>query len=386
MGSTVLVDAGPSPKETDLRELLEYLHRSYRVETSQNTNGLQSQIVRTGGAVPSSVVLLETALTTWIRSSISERGENYLVRGSAGQINRRFTLIPYITILRPEITLSPNKGLYIVLLFHQELDCVWLSLNQGFQQFNERFGLRGARTALVRASSLFSLALSAIPGFQSGSIDLGASYPFGKGYEAGAIVSKRYELPPVADIAEQLQYDLNRLLDLYDSVSAELAGDTSIAGFFGNVDETVYQEQVNKLSATVNVRLVDAPRRPVPNRILGSTERYPRNPAIAAAAIHSAGHICEARCGTPMFLSAATGLTYVEAHHLVPLYVQPQFSDVSLDVYANVVALCPACHARIHRGAMAVREPLISQLFLNRQSRLDRAGISISMAALNRLY
>jgi 5-methylcytosine-specific restriction enzyme A len=386
LGSTLLVDAGFSPEGANLREFLEYFHRSYRAETSQNTNGTHSQIVRTSVAVPSSVVLLEMTLTAWIRSCIEERGGNYQVRGTAGQVNRRFTLIPYITILRPEITLSPNKGLYIVLLFHQELDCVWLSLNQGFQQFSDRYGLRGARTALANASNLLSLALSPIPGFQAGPIDLGASYPFGKGYEAGAIVSKRYELPPATDIAEQLRTDLNRLLDLYDSVNAELAGDPAVAGLFGSVNEAVYQEQANKLSATVKMRLVDAPRRPVSNRIHGSTERYPRNPAVAAAAIHHAGHTCEARCGIPMFLSAATGLIYVEAHHLVPLYAQPQFSEASLDVYANVVALCPACHAKIHRGSLTAREPLISRLFTDRQSRLDRAGIAISLATLGRLY
>ena len=56
---------------------------------------------------------------------------------------------------------------------------------------------------------------------------------------------------------------------------------------------------------------------------------------------------------------------------------QDQF-DCSLDVYANVVCLCPICHRLLHYGMKKDKEYLSEELFEQRIDRLVVSGIDIS--------
>ena len=49
------------------------------------------------------------------------------------------------------------------------------------------------------------------------------------------------------------------------------------------------------------------------------------------------------------FTSKNTGHFYMEGHHAIPMRHQDKFTK-SLDVYANIVCLCPICHRLLHYG------------------------------------
>ena len=67
----------------------------------------------------------------------------------------------------------------------------------------------------------------------------------------------------------------------------------------------------------------------------------------------------------------------MESHHLIPISFQPNF-EYSLDVYSNIVCLCPICHRQIHYGLINDRKKLLSVLFEKREERLINSGIVIS--------
>jgi len=113
--------------------------------------------------------------------------------------------------------------------------------------------------------------------------------------------------------------------------------------------------------------------------------RYQRNPKVAATALNSANFKCEINREHQTFLSNAKNKPYVEAHHLIPFSNQESY-PFSLDVTANIVALCPNCHRLLHHGRKAEKNTHILMLLEKRRIKLEEKKISISKAALLELY
>ena len=111
---------------------------------------------------------------------------------------------------------------------------------------------------------------------------------------------------------------------------------------------------------------------------------YTRNQIISAHAIEAANYQCENHAEHKTFTSASTNKPFMEGHHLIPMKKQSEF-DVSLDVYANIICLCPICHRLLHYGIASEKEYLADKLFENRQSRLIHSGIDISRNAFKQL-
>lgn len=107
------------------------------------------------------------------------------------------------------------------------------------------------------------------------------------------------------------------------------------------------------------------------------TVQYTRNQIITAHAIEAANYQCESRAEHTTFTSASTNRPFMEGHHLIPIKMQNAF-DVSLDVYANIICLCPICHRLLHYGITSEKEYLADKLFENRKDRLIHSGIDIS--------
>lgn len=56
-----------------------------------------------------------------------------------------------------------------------------------------------------------------------------------------------------------------------------------------------------------------------------------------------------------------------------------EFLDsVSLDVYANLICLCPICHRLLHYGREDEKRVLLNQIYTDRASRLVNSGIKLS--------
>ena len=110
--------------------------------------------------------------------------------------------------------------------------------------------------------------------------------------------------------------------------------------------------------------------------------RYERDNAVSKRAIYGAKFKCELDRTHESFI-AKSGHPYLEAHHLIPISAQDDFS-VSLDVEANIVALCPNCHRKLHCGKDIDFE--LKRLYDDRITNLKKCGISITFDELIKYY
>ncbi len=114
-----------------------------------------------------------------------------------------------------------------------------------------------------------------------------------------------------------------------------------------------------------------------PKIITSTVSSYRRNQIIVEQALEGAHHSCEHDKQHKTFVSISTGKQYMEGHHLIPLKYQEEFEN-SIDVYANIVCLCPICHRMLHHGIKADREYAAEKLFDERKDRLINSGIDLS--------
>lgn len=114
-----------------------------------------------------------------------------------------------------------------------------------------------------------------------------------------------------------------------------------------------------------------------PQAIITSSTQWKRNQIIITQALEGAGYLCEQDPTHMTFIARSTGRAYMEGHHLLPLKHQSQF-DCSIDIYANVVCLCPICHRLLHFGQDSDRRYAAEKLFEKRSDRLIRSGIDLS--------
>lgn len=116
-----------------------------------------------------------------------------------------------------------------------------------------------------------------------------------------------------------------------------------------------------------------------------SKRGYQRDPAVAAEAIRLADFKCEIDAKHQTFISHVRDKPYVEAHHLIPFGSQGRYA-FSLDVTANIIALCPNCHRRLHHGKVADKADDIKSLLSTRKLRLEEKELMISEKNLLKLY
>ena len=116
----------------------------------------------------------------------------------------------------------------------------------------------------------------------------------------------------------------------------------------------------------------------------GNTIRYKTNARIAKTALHLANYTCEINPEHKTFISKL-GKPYMEAHHLIPMAYQKDFS-INIDRIENIVSICPICHSAIHLGDMSTRLELLKKLFDNREDRLKKVGLNISFGELFAKY
>jgi len=104
---------------------------------------------------------------------------------------------------------------------------------------------------------------------------------------------------------------------------------------------------------------------------------WKRSGILRTQAIEMAGYSCEMNSAHKTFITESTNKPYMEGHHALPMSAQEAF-PVSLDVYANIVCLCPICHRKIHYGLKDERADMIRRIYDQRSTRLANSGISIS--------
>lgn len=116
---------------------------------------------------------------------------------------------------------------------------------------------------------------------------------------------------------------------------------------------------------------------PVPDKKAQRLIKYARSSIIKTQSIESAGYKCEFDSEHKTFTSKSTGHPYMEGHHALPMKYQNKFEH-SLDVYANVICLCPICHRLLHYGVKDEKENVVNKIYFDRTDRLSASGIKIS--------
>ena len=116
---------------------------------------------------------------------------------------------------------------------------------------------------------------------------------------------------------------------------------------------------------------------PVGEKVVVSHEEWKRSSIIKIQSLEAAGYQCEINPRHVTFVAKATGNQYMEGHHAIQMRYQEKFTH-SIDVYANVVCLCPVCHRLLHYGEDEPKKMVVSQIYEARKDRLATSGIRIS--------
>lgn len=115
---------------------------------------------------------------------------------------------------------------------------------------------------------------------------------------------------------------------------------------------------------------------PIANKQIATINTWKRSSIIKMQSIESAGYKCEINSNHKTFTAKRTGKLYMEGHHALPMKYQNRFQN-SLDIYANVICLCPTCHRRLHYGVESEKMNVVDKIYYDRSDRLAASGIKI---------
>jgi 5-methylcytosine-specific restriction enzyme A len=329
--------------------------------------------------------LLE-GLPSLFSSLLTEQGRNgeFKVEGSIG--NGNLAKVPWVGVFNKIVTETAQEGYYIVLLFAEDMKSCTLSLNQGVTDIKEMYGQAIAHAKMRSAANRAHQFYTPDPHATLGPIELRATGHLGKGYEQGAIESYRYDQ---VNLPSQFDFEANflALLVHYDRLVA-IAG-RSLQTFVPISEAEFQQAALAKAEPRASEqRKYIPPMSPVPASSMkpfGGKGTYIRNVEVAGYALRKAEYKCEINPEHATFHSRARDRPYVEAHHLVPMSHQAHFT-FSLDVPANVVALCATCHRLLHHGRTLDRKAHLLKLLDARLGQLQRMRIAIDRRSLLLLY
>jgi hypothetical protein len=113
--------------------------------------------------------------------------------------------------------------------------------------------------------------------------------------------------------------------------------------------------------------------------------KYKTNPRISKTTLQLSGYKCQTNQEEHITFISKLGLQYMEAHHLIPMHAQKDFS-CNLDRIENIVSICPNCHSAIHLGNDAVRLEHLKKLYDDKIQDLIKVGLNISFGELFTKY
>jgi 5-methylcytosine-specific restriction protein A len=250
--------------------------------------------------------------------------DHFIFKGSAGQ--GVWAKGPWVGIFNPLVTITPQSGYYPVYLFREDMQGVYLSLNQGMTEAKKLYK-SDAKTALrARAANFRAMLGTQSAMFPDIVIDLAPSAPSNDTafYEAGNICAKFYlanHLPTEA----QLISDLSNMLQLYQTL------------FEGVIRSDTGSSEDDEPSG---LHFEDATKFRLHKRI-------ERNAKLSKDVKKLQGYVCRV-CGTDFEERyGAIGKGYIEAHHLKSI-ASIKGTKVAMDPLKDFAVLCSNCHRMVH--------------------------------------
>ncbi|MEY9975687.1 MrcB family domain-containing protein [Lysinibacillus sp. RC79] len=332
-----------------------------------------------------------------LNETMSLDESKYYVGGSVGQ--GVWATIPWISCFDRSVTVSATNGYYLVYLFKEDMSGFYISLNQGYTYFREKYGAKEGRIKIQHTANLIRSKVAVPAEYNLTHIDLGSNRGLAIGYEKGHIYGKYYDASSIPS-ENELIADFKVLLGLYQKIVTLMNG-RSVKEFndylllqddhkFLEIDEENYQAKANEIANGQFMPLFAPEEEPRPPKDAvvdeGGKERYPRSAKEAADALLRANYKCEVDPKHETFTGKATNHQYAEAHHFIGISHHKKFPEVDLDRAANIVCLCPTCHRKIHHGVDEVRLPMIEALYQKIKKRLEKVGIEVTMPQLKEFY
>lgn len=114
----------------------------------------------------------------------------------------------------------------------------------------------------------------------------------------------------------------------------------------------------------------------IPETITQTITRIKRDPRIAQEALRNSGYTCEMLPRYDVFTSRSNGEPYLEAHHLIPIAIQPKFES-SLDVIENICILNPYAHKMVHHATYSEIRAHIQKLAAPREGFLNSLKLNV---------
>lgn len=111
---------------------------------------------------------------------------------------------------------------------------------------------------------------------------------------------------------------------------------------------------------------------------------WKRSGILRTQSLEFAHYECALDHSHQTFIAESTHKPYMEAHHIIPMNLQGRFPN-SLDVYANIICLCPICHRKIHLGLRDERREIIDRIYEERKDRLYHSGFMFGKGEFERL-
>lgn len=280
--------------------------------------------------------LVRSKIPEQMKESLPVVYRNFIFLGSIGQ--GRWADIPWVAILNPIATKSPQDGIYVVYLLDSQTKKLYLSLNQGVTSFEDKnksqklFRRSNALRELLTQKELVGLRNEPL------SLAIRSSSKKPNYYANASITAKEYSLQEINNLKdEDFLQDLIRFLRLYDKLLIEMA-DNNISYRSGSV---VSDEEVEAYSETASQSMIEN----LKFRMHISRER---NAKISNWIKQQRGYICEV-CGIKLEeYYGNIGKDYIEAHHLKPV-AERKNSSVEV-TKEDFVVLCPNCHRMIHKS------------------------------------
>lgn len=118
----------------------------------------------------------------------------YKVQGSRGR--GRWAETVWVSAFDRLVTETAQRGYYIVYLFKRDGEGVYLSINQGTTAVYEEVGGRRYLGVLQDRATVYAglLRSEGLDGLEVGPIDLGGGGRLTRGYEAGNVAARYYDM------------------------------------------------------------------------------------------------------------------------------------------------------------------------------------------------
>lgn len=125
-------------------------------------------------------------------------------------------------------------------------------------------------------------------------------------------------------------------------------------------------------------------RQPIPYKTQKGI-KYKTNPRISKTSLQLSKFQCQINPEEHITFISKLGQPYMEAHHLIPMHAQKDFSD-NLDRIENIICICPTCHSAIHLGNDSVRLEYLRKLYELKIKEIQETGLKISFGDLFTKY